>query len=563
VRSDVPQNTSLINGERREQYISKLQWLLFLRLVISPFLLGTTLLDYFSLQLAYLNAFNALIGFNVLITLLSFFFVNRVNQLKIFGYCQIIWDIIFITLLVIISNDYEGDIFTFLYFVAIINSCILLQRQGAFIALFLILGLFAISLLYPLLASDRTSIIHLGDVIFRFVIYAFAFFSVAIAGNFLSEKLRKTEKELEAKESDILKLERLNDNIIRSVNMGLLTLDEDDTITSYNKTAQKITELAWREVYLKNISAIFPEISKQLHQAQNQSPRRHNYRFEMYYTKRSGQTISLGFNLTNLSNDSGETIGKIVTFQDITQFKAMEEEVRRSEKLAAIGKLAAGLAHEIRNPLASVSGSIQMLKAELTLEPVHEHLMEIILRETDRLNDLLSDFLTYARPSQIRIQSFNLKILLEEMLAIFCHDGKIRNHIEIITRLPYDLNIQGDPDQIGQAIWNLLHNAIDAMPHGGRLTVTAETDEANPNAPLGRLAKIVIEDNGLGIDPTDLPKIFDPFFTTKENGTGLGLAIDYRIIKSHQGYIDVSSQPGSGSSFTIFLPINGPTSLDE
>jgi two-component system sensor histidine kinase PilS (NtrC family) len=253
-------------------------------------------------------------------------------------------------------------------------------------------------------------------------------------------------------------------------------------------------------------------------------------------------------------------------FQDITRFKEMEEQMKRIDKMAAVGLLAAGMAHEIRNPLASLSGSIQMLKSELLLDDSQQHLMDITLRESERLNALITDFLLFAQPPQTNKMPRQMSKLIEETIELFVHSPSFHEGIQIVrSGLPQDIKVMIDADQMKQVFWNLLLNAAQAMSDGGEIRLHLEKGKdavwekslpsSNPNKGK-EWVKISIADSGNGIPPQEKEKIFEPFFTTKEGGTGLGLSIVHKIIENHNGLIKVESEVGRGSIFTIFLPMD-------
>jgi two-component system sensor histidine kinase PilS (NtrC family) len=241
----------------------------------------------------------------------------------------------------------------------------------------------------------------------------------------------------------------------------------------------------------------------------------------------------------------------------------MEEQVRRADRLAAIGRIAAGMAHEIRNPLASISGSIQLLKEEMPLDGSYQKLMNIVLTETDRLDQIITDFLTYARPAPPQLQPCNINNLLKETITLAMNSPYYSSQITIeLSLAEKETEILIDPHQMKQVFWNLSINALQAMPSGGTLRLSTRWLEKswqdadknryrNLNSPL---TEIIIADTGIGIPSQDKPRIFDPFFTTKDNGSGLGLAIVYRIIEEHKGYIEVDSKEGEGTSFHIWFP---------
>jgi two-component system sensor histidine kinase PilS (NtrC family) len=287
-------------------------------------------------------------------------------------------------------------------------------------------------------------------------------------------------------------------------------------------------------------------------------------RYETFFPNREGKRVHLGFSISPLTSPEGTLIGHTLIFQDITKFKEMEEQMKRIDKMAAVGLLAAGMAHEIRNPLASLSGSIQMLKSELILDESQEHLMEITLRESERLNALITDFLLFAHPPQTHKMPWEIPKLLAETIDVLIHSPVFHEGIRVLRPQPAEgFKAMIDSDQMKQVFWNLLINAAQAMSNGGEIRIHVEkgTDHLRgqffPWPPQGKgkeWIKISIADSGQGIPPGDKEKIFEPFFTTKEGGTGLGLSIVHKIIENHNGVIKVESEMGKGSIFTIFLP---------
>jgi two-component system sensor histidine kinase PilS (NtrC family) len=241
----------------------------------------------------------------------------------------------------------------------------------------------------------------------------------------------------------------------------------------------------------------------------------------------------------------------------------MEEQMKRVDKMAAVGLLAAGMAHEIRNPLASLSGSVQMLKTELNLDDHQQHLMEITLREAERLNALITDFLLFAQPPQTHKMLTPIGKILEETIDLFIHSSSFHDEIRILRpNGREEIRASIDPDQMKQVFWNLLINAAQSMSNGGKIQVQLAKGKAPRVTSLSLLSplrarewvKISVTDSGNGIALEEKEKIFEPFFSTKENGTGLGLSIVHKIIENHEGSIKVESELGRGSTFTIFLP---------
>jgi two-component system sensor histidine kinase PilS (NtrC family) len=325
--------------------------------------------------------------------------------------------------------------------------------------------------------------------------------------------------------------------------------------------------VSFSEVFNKTLEEAFP------HSDIPDDVKKGPSRWETVFRTEDGADLHLGFSVSTLKDSKGMNRGKILIFQDLTRFKEMEEQVRRAEKLAAIGQLAAGIAHEIRNPLASMSGSIQLLRKELKSSHDSKRLMDIVLRETDRLNVLISEFLLFAQPSHKQRDSMDVKGLIEDTLDLFIHNPEWKKGITLRKSLETGVCLNANPTQLQQIIWNLVVNAVEAMPEGGTLTITSrmvngfqdiwekQSPERNQGGKMKSTgtpyAEISIGDTGTGIHPADFNRIFDPFFTTKESGTGLGLAIVYRIVEDYQGNISVKSEPGKGTIFTVRLPL-GP-----
>ncbi len=260
-----------------------------------------------------------------------------------------------------------------------------------------------------------------------------------------------------------------------------------------------------------------------------------------------GEEREIGFTVTPLDAPGDAAAGVVVVFQDLTVLRRMEEQMRRNERLAAVGVLAAGLAHEIRNPLSSMSGSIELLKADLPAGAEQARLMAIVLRETERLDRLIDDFLRFARPAPLRVGEVMLDRLVREAAELFQHDPAATG-CEVAIDVPGGATGFGDEGQLRRALLNLLLNAAQAMEGQGRIGVSLVCGD-------GR-ARLSVSDDGPGIPEEDLDRIFDPFYTTREKGTGLGLALVYRTVEAHGGHVEVRSEPGAGSTFTMDLPMS-------
>jgi two-component system sensor histidine kinase PilS (NtrC family) len=392
-----------------------------------------------------------------------------------------------------------------------------------------------------------------------------AFYIVAFLSSVISEELKKKKKELIQKQVDYNQLEAFNRNIIQSLDSGLLTVDLNGSINFLNRTAEKILNRGGESLKDTSIYRLFPNINEMLENVKGKvSESFPDYqRYETLLTDYDGRKLYLGFSISPLTDPEGSLIGHTLIFQDITKFKEMEEQMKRVDKMAAVGLLAAGMAHEIRNPLASLSGSVQMLNTELNLDDHQQRLMEITLREAERLNTLITDFLLFAQPPQTHKILTPVGRVLEETLDLFIHSPSFHDGIRILRPNGQEkIRASIDPDQMKQVFWNLFINAAQSMSNGGKIEVQLGKGKAPRGTTLSLSSqlkakewiKISITDSGNGIALEEKEKIFEPFFTTKENGTGLGLSVVHKIIENHQGSIKVESELGRGSTFTIFLP---------
>jgi len=271
----------------------------------------------------------------------------------------------------------------------------------------------------------------------------------------------------------------------------------------------------------------------------------------MQLTK-GNKTLTLGCSISDLKDREGKKIGDIMIFQDLTAIIKMEEELNKSQRLAIIGEMAAGLAHEMRNPLASISGSIQILKKDVKLSDMDKRLMSIILRGKDQLDNIIKDFLLLARPATGNHEPLLMKEIIEDVVESVQYVPDWMDKIKVRLSFSDSAAIHANRTEMREVIWNLIVNAIQAMPDGGELSI--ETRNSTDNTPHG-LLEILISDTGCGIEAEYLDEIFEPFYTTKERGTGLGLTIVNRIVERHGGTIRIESTPEDGTTCILRLPI--------
>ncbi|MFQ5585533.1 MAG: nitrogen regulation protein NR(II) [Thermodesulfobacteriota bacterium] len=529
---------------------SRLLALMVLRVIFALLFLGVT--AWFQIRADSWPNLYPLYAIVIGICILTILYARLLHWLKglvTFAHWQVLFDILLVTAIVYVTGGVESFLSS-LYFLAIISGSIILSRRGGFYAAS------ASSICYGLLMDlDFYRILPQGyKVISSSVVYAWddllttiatnilAFFVVAYLTGYLSERSVKMEKQLKEREIDVKRLEALNKHIVENINSGILTLDQAGRITSFNKTAERLTGYSLRDIYQSNIDDIFPSLMEDLPSDEGDLA---SFREEKSFKRADGNELFLGF---SISSAHDVDVDKIIIFQDLTRMKEMEEQLKRDEKLKALGELAAGMAHEIRNPLASMSGSIQVLEEGLTSDDSdNRRLMNIVLRETARLNDLITDFLVFARPAPSNREAIDLKSVLTDILDVFKHSPGARG-IEILSEMSDGLFVEADRRQLQQVFWNLFLNGAQSMPEGGRLEIVCR-------AGTGSTAEISVSDNGEGVVPDDLERIFDPFFSTKESGTGLGLALVHRVVESHGGRVTVQSGRGSGSTFTIHFPL--------
>jgi len=543
------------------------------RIIILTLLLTITFLfqvsekKYFFIPLT--NNFYYFISFFYLVTIFYALFLRKIEDLRRFTLVQIVIDHLFIIGLIYFTGGNES-FFPIAYVFSIIGSSIIFYKRGAFFSASLSTFLYGLLLLLQLHAwinpPGQLAVYEASQVFYSLILYMATFYIVAFLSSTISEELKKKKRELIQKQVDYDQLEAFNRNIIQNLDSGLLTIDLQGKINFLNRTAEKILDLNGEESKGISIYGLFPRINELIEEVKKKgqdSPSDYQ-RYETLFINHEGKKVHLGFSISPLPNPDGSLMGHTLIFQDITKFKEMEEQMKRIDKMAAVGLLAAGMAHEIRNPLASLSGSIQMLKSELVLDDSQQHLMEITLRESERLNALITDFLLFAQPPQTNKRPWEIAKLIEETIDLFMHSPSFHDGIHIIRPRPCEtLKLRIDPDQMKQVFWNLLVNAAQAMSNGGEISIHLEKGmEAFGEKNLRwstpskgkEWVKISITDSGNGIPPQEKEKIFEPFFTTKEGGTGLGLSIVHKIIENHNGVVKVESEVGRGSTFTILLP---------
>lgn len=356
-------------------------------------------------------------------------------------------------------------------------------------------------------------------------------------------------RKLEEAEKSLATLRALHERIVESIRSGVITTDLDGTIYTFNAAATEITGFAVDEVKGKPIETLFGDIREQIDLSLAAAGEgEHLPRFEADLLTPDGFAVRIGYSVSLLYSESNDASGLIITFQDLTDIRSMEDSIRRKDRLAAVGRVAAGLAHEIRNPLGAMRGAIQVLESTTEKTAAQSTLMDIVLKESDRLNRIITNFLSYARPAAVEFADTDVAEAIRDAITLMSHSPDIRENHELIANVGDEPQIiSADSAQLKQIFWNLSRNALQAMPDGGRLTVALQ------NMPANRL-RITFEDTGNGMSPEQVEHLFEPFSESTTGGTGLGLSIVYQIVKDHSGTINVKSAVGKGTTITIDLP---------
>jgi len=451
---------------------------------------------------------------------------------------------------VVAATGGARSVFAFLYVLCVTAACVLLSRtRGLAIAA-------ASSLLYAGIVVGRT-VLPLSVFfdapeettafeLLTMFLNAATFLIVAIVAGGLAERYHAARRELETRQKDLRDLQAFQDLVFQSVGTGLIAVDRKHRVTAFNRAAQEITGVATPEALGRAWSALVGAAISldSIEAAIDANPRASVWR-ETTLRRPDGTTVPLRMTFSALRSGEGERLGLISACEDLSAIREMEARMRQADRLATLGRMAANIAHEIRNPLASLTGAIEVLTSPLATDDTRERLSQIVARESERLNHIIKDFLEYTRPAPLSITTLDVAAAIEEVLVLLEHrarPGSLKTARDFAPSILWAVDAQ----QFRQILWNLCLNASEAMPEGGELRVAAEV--------VGDRLEVSVTDSGEGIGTNDLSHVFEPFFSTKPEGTGLGLALVHRIVQEHGGEIDVRSSPGLGTTFTFTLP---------
>jgi two-component system sensor histidine kinase PilS (NtrC family) len=523
--------------------------------VVTTLLLAALIIQYTVKEILPINYLYTTAGLTYGLTLFYIGVGQLVRSRKINLSVQIAGDLIVETVLVYFTGGLDSP-FSFLYLVSIITASMLLYRRGGLFTAsgaVMLYGGLADLMYYRVLRMPESSWIvptlWTSTRLYINMATNFAgYYATALLTSYLSEKLQKTFEELDVNRQNLAELRALNQNVVESIPSGLITLSSAGIVSFINPAGCHILKTDPHAVIGQHISDLQFFTDDEWELARSALAGQEVVRNENDNIRVGDEERSLGYAVTPLNTLEGAASGYTLIFQDLTEMKKLEAELRLKDRMAAVGELSAGIAHEIRNPLAAIAGSVQVLKKSTALSPQEQRLMTIILKESERLNKSIADFLRFVKPQEKLTAEFDIAASLSETLDLLANSPELRADHRIERRIaPPAFVVTGDADQIRQVFWNLARNAFQAMPTGGVLRVSTEA--------AGDTYRIRFSDSGRGMAEADQRRLFQPFRTNFPSGTGLGMAISYRIVQEHGGQIDVASWPGMGTTITVSLPV--------
>ena len=519
---------------------------IFLLLVTSWFWYsGTLRLSFENFPQGLFLAFLISVGLTIV-----YFFLLRLNSAFAWQIrAQFFLDALLITWLIWRTGDLSSPYIT-LYIVLISVASFFMRPLSTLLmavvcaAMFIALAFLSVTAVIETYGPGQA----VGKAVQIVSFHVVAFLVVGILASRLSDR-RFSGEEFEETVKSLANLRVLHERIVESIRSGLVTTDLEGNIYTFNAAATEITGYRLDQMQGSSIYDLFGDIREPINLSLAAAGEGEQLpRFEADLITPEGFAVRIGFGVSLLFSETNEATGLIITFQDLTEIRSMEESVRRKDRLAAVGRVAAGLAHEIRNPLGAMRGAIQVLESSTPPGSMQASLMDIILKESDRLNAIITNFLGYARPAAVDFAETNVGEAIRDTFTLLRHSPDVReNHVLTDDLGDKRVVISADAAQLKQIFWNLARNALQAMPDGGTLRVGLE------NIPNNRI-RIVFADTGLGMSPDQVEQLFEPFSNSTTGGTGLGLSIVYQIVKDHNGVINVRSLEGKGTTITVELP---------
>jgi two-component system, NtrC family, sensor histidine kinase PilS len=528
----------------------KLLWLVTIRAGAVTLLLGAGIFAKVSEPAR--DVFFLLIALTYALTLLWVLTLRRAEREPWILDLQFAADAVIISGIVLVTGGAQSY-FSSLYALPIIAASTVRFLRGAVTTVIISAGLYvavvvaqysnAVARIIPGLGLATE--MQVSEALFTIGLNLFGLASVAVLSGELAERLRVAGQELERTSSELAELQAFNAYVIDSLTSGLATVDENGILISFNPAAEQITGVQASSAIGRTARDVLqlPEgFSVSVEGLEAGASRRSEFPF----IRDDRRQIEIGLSSAPLITPQGQA-GRLLTFQDVTDARRRDREARIQQRLAAVGEMAAGIAHEIRNPLASMSGSIQVLRQELPLNAEQEQLMDIVLRESERLNDTIKSFLAYARPQRATLKKLDLRQALHDTAALLRNSAELKEAHRLAVDVPEDpVVFEADEAQVKQIVWNLATNGLRAMPDGGRLRLATSGN--------GHGATIAVQDEGVGISREELDGIFQPFQGAFFKGSGLGLSIVHRIVSDYGGEIQVTSERGQGTTVTVRFP---------
>jgi two-component system sensor histidine kinase PilS (NtrC family) len=541
------------SAEDTRELARRLSWLMGGRILVASLLLGGTMLMSVN-QAEGTAGFTprfllALIIATFCVSLAFAFWLPRAGRLDRVATAQLGWDLALTSGLVYVAGGAASG-FTFLYGANVLLAALVVGPSAArltmVVALVLYVGL-ALSLTngwldHPLDQPQQRYVMGAADATFTVLVNILGLLLVAFLATSLAGRLRQAGGQLREATAQAAELARLNEDIIRSLSSGLLTTDTDARVRTVNPTGMEIFRVGAERLVGERVESLFLDAVEQIGSA----------RYEGSGRRPDGTRFPIGFTRTPLLNAQGERSGELFLFQDLTELVELRLAAQRAERLAALGRLAAALAHEIRNPLGAISGSVQLVRESSGIDPEDRHLLGIVLREADRLNGLVTTMLQVSKPPSPQRATTPLVALTRDVVEVARRDHRSAQTQLRVSCPTHEVQAAIDGDQIRQVIWNLLSNALVHAPENSAIEIEVREQATT--------VIWSIEDQGPGVPAEARGHLFDMFYSKRPHGVGLGLALVDQIVRAHGGEVNVVSPPGQGAKFEVRLPIAAPVS---
>jgi two-component system sensor histidine kinase PilS (NtrC family) len=527
--------------------------MLFRVIMVTTLLLIATYVEAVSETLFAVNPLYFVIVATYALTVGHALALRFVPSRSVLAYAQVTGDLLIITGLVYVAGGVRTG-YLLLYPLSVLSATVLVPRRGALalagLATVFYGGLLAVVRLGVMAPPQGLSdVLELGvrELVYSAFVLGVALATVALLGSYLTESLQRAGRELRDAAVEVADLRELNQVIVDSIQSGLMTTDAEGGILYVNVFGAAILGRAPADLRGLPVREVLGSALLGREELRARAATRALARLELPYRHPAGSALDLGVSVTPLATTEVGRAGYLVVFQDLTDIRRLEQELRTNEKLAAVGEMAAQLAHEIRNPLGSIRGSAQILAGESGLDGEQGRLLSIISRESKRLSDTLNRFLYQARSPGGGRDVVDLKPLLEEAVTLLKNGAEVGpDHVVHFESDGGPHLCLADSDQIAQVFWNLARNALEAMPDGGRLDVHLDR--------VASEVRVTVHDQGRGMGREEQRRLFEPFHSATPMGTGLGLAIVYRIVREHGGDINVRSMPAEGTEVEVRLP---------